>query len=535
VSSFTGSPTSARVYAFRLAPDGAGFSFVAETTAVQGILTVGMRFGPDGALYLADWIDGWASKGTGRIWKVNAPGAASPAAAEVRSLLAAGAAGRPAGELRALLGHADMRVRLEAQFELVRRADADALLAAARGDARAATEDATRGGADGGRRARVHGIWGLGQLGRADARHAAGLAALLGDADPEVRAQAAKALGDVRYVPAADALVPLLGDSAPRARFFAAEALGRIGHPAAVPGIVRMLADNDDRDAWLRQAGATALARIGDTASVAAAAAHPSRGARLAAVVALRRMRSPEVARFLDDADDAVATEAARAANDETGIDGARPALARALEQARATGAPLVRRAISANLRLGTPEALERLAAFAARADRGDTLRAEAVAALGTWPAPSTFDRVDGAYLGPVPPRDTVAARAAVARLAAALRDDAPPCWRSPSSTRSGACAPRRRRRCCARVCAPPGRRRCASPPSARCATSAPPTWSRRCGPRSPTATRRSARRRCACSPRSGSPRRRRRGCSPRSRRRGRWRSSRARSPRWAR
>ena len=40
---------------------------------VRGILTVGLKFGPDGALYLADWITGWNSKNRGRVWKVDAP------------------------------------------------------------------------------------------------------------------------------------------------------------------------------------------------------------------------------------------------------------------------------------------------------------------------------------------------------------------------------------------------------------------------------------------------------------------------------
>lgn len=405
VSSFVGAPGNARIFAFRLDRQGAGFALASDTAVVQGILTVGMRFGPEGALYLADWIDGWDSKGKGRIWKLDAPeAAASPLRREVRALLAEPFAPQAADRLRALLGHADMRVRQQAQHELARRADTATLLAAARADDR--------------QLARVHALWGLGQLARADARHAAALVPFLRDADAEVRAQAAKMLGDARHAAAGDSLVPLLGDAAPRARLFAAEALGRVAHAPAVPALVAMLAENDDRDVHLRQAGVTALARIGRPAPVAALSAHASRGVRLAAVVALRRMRSPEVARFLDDGDEAVVTEAARAINDEGGIEAARPALARVLERGRAAGAPLVRRAIAAGQRLGTPEALARVAAFAERAGAPDTLRAEAIAALGTWPKPSPFDRVDGAWLGPAAPRDPAPARAAVARLA---------------------------------------------------------------------------------------------------------------------
>ncbi|AHG88118.1 heme-binding protein [Gemmatirosa kalamazoonensis] len=418
LTSFVGTPSGARVYAFTVAPDGAGFRLQSDTVALQGILGVGLRFGPDGAIYLADWIDGWGSKGRGRIWKIDTPAdSASPARAETRKLIAESFAGRTSDQLLALLRHADMRVRTKAQFELVRRKDAPTLLAAV-ADAHASPRTW----------AFVHGIWGVAQLARVDARQAAALVPLLRDTDGEVRAQAAKMLGDLRYAPAADSLLPLLKDDAPRARFFAAEALGRLAYRPAVQGIVGMLADNDDRDVWLRQAGATALARIGDTAQVAALASHPSRGVRLAAVVTLRRLRSPDVARFLDDADEAVVTEAARAINDDGGIVPALPALARQLAATRFANTPLVRRAISANLRVGSREALDRLASYASSsggAANADTLRAEALAALGAWANPSPMDRVDGAWLGPVPPRDAVAARAVVAKLVTSLPADA--------------------------------------------------------------------------------------------------------------
>ena len=101
-----------------------------------------MKFGPDGALYLADWMRGWEAKNEGRIWKVDSPTAASSAARiEVRSLLAQNFDARAAADLGVLLQHADMRVRLKAQFELVRRADVTTLrLAARRADHQLATD-----------------------------------------------------------------------------------------------------------------------------------------------------------------------------------------------------------------------------------------------------------------------------------------------------------------------------------------------------------------------------------------------------------
>ena len=354
---------------------------------LQGILTVGLKFGPDGALYMADWITGWDSKEDGRIWKLDAPSSgASAIRKEVRSMLSQSFDGRSAADLGLLLQHADQRVRLKAQFELVRRADVT-------------TFRVTAGRAEH-QLARIHSLWGIGQLARKDPQQSALLAPFLSDPDPEIRAQAARMIGDVRDERLAGALLPLLADGAPRARFFAAEALGRLAHAPAIPALVQMLAGNDDRDANLRHAGSLALARIGDAPQVAALSRHSSRAVRIAAIVALRRMRHPDVARFLEDADEQVVTEAARAINDDGAIEGARPALARLLEDRRFTGEPFLRRAINANLQLGTSEALTRLTAFAADASRPADMRAEAAAGLGVWSSPSAFDRVDGLYRG---------------------------------------------------------------------------------------------------------------------------------------
>jgi putative membrane-bound dehydrogenase-like protein len=406
VTSFPGAPSGAIVYAFKLKEDGAGFALESDRQLVQGILTVGVRFGPDGALYLADWINGWEAKGKGRIWKVDSvKGAANPMRAEVKKLIAEKFDAKSAAEVSALLHHVDMRIRQKAQFELVRRDDIKSLTAASADTAN--------------KLARIHGIWGIAQLARKNDQHAAALVKLLSDQDDEIRAQAAKMIGDVRYARAGDQLVPLLKDKAPRVRFFAAEALGRIQHKAAAAPIVEMLAANDDTDALLRHAGSLALSRIGDAPAIAALSKHQSRGVRIAAVVALRRLRNADVARFLSDADEDIVVEAARAINDDGGIEAALPALAKALDDKRSLKKPdpFLRRAINANLRVGSPEAVTRLATFAADASKPEPMRVEAVASLGVWESPSTLDRVDGIYLGQPSSRDGVAARAAVLKL----------------------------------------------------------------------------------------------------------------------
>jgi putative membrane-bound dehydrogenase-like protein len=419
VSSFPGAAPGARVYGFTLANDGAGFRKDKETLLTRGVLVVGMKFGPDGALYLTDWITGWDSKNNGRLWRVDTPATAgSPVRKEVQELLRADFAARPVTAVAPLLAHADMRVRQKAQFDLVRRGDVQTLLAAAR----------DRGSLH----ARLHGLWGVAQLSRRVPAHAAELVPFLKDADGEIRAQAARLVGDVRHAAAAESVTALLADTEPRARFFAAEALGRLGHRPAVAPIVAMLAANDGKDQWLQHTGAGALAAIGDAAALEALSTHASRGVRLAAVIALRRLHHAGVARFLQDADAAVVTDAARAINDDDGIAGGVPALAALLPVAPITNEPLVRRAINANVRLGTAEAVARLEAFAKRPDVATELRVEAIAALGVWSDPSPMDRVDGYYHAQV-------------TVAASRRADAAPPASGPRAVLASTQAPARR------------------------------------------------------------------------------------------
>ena len=423
VSSFPGAPANAKIYAFTLKEEGAGFALDNEKVLLGGILTVGMKIGPDGALYLTDWITGWDSKNNGRLWKLDAPAAAGSAIRkEVQSILSENLRARSVENLGSLLRHADMRVRQRAQFELVRRGDVQPLLAAARDSSH--------------RLSRIHGLWGVTQLARKSPEHASQLTQFLRDKDSEIRAQAAKMIGDVRYAQGGDPLLQLLKDDSARACFFAAEALGRIAYKPAVGPLIEMLEANADRDVYLRHAGSLALALIGDAAAIGKLAKHPSTGVRLAAVVALRRLGQPLVAEFLSDADEGIVTEAARAINDDGGIEGALRYLAQQLGEKKVSHVPLLRRVINANLRVGTASALTRVASFAADTGNSNEMRAEAIAVLGVWPNPSPLDRVDGFYIGTprtpgakptqttIEKRDAAAARTAVLQLVQAIAKD---------------------------------------------------------------------------------------------------------------
>lgn len=390
---FVGNPSRSPIWAFTLKPKGASFELDQDKKMVTGILPTGIRFGPDGALYAADWINGWGTKNYGRVWRIDVTDETNDMAdirKETQQLMVLDYSDQKDDRLYELLFHEDMRIRQKAQFELANRDDDGA------DQFSSAIEQKEN------QLARVHGIWGLGQLGRQELEYVAPLMGILEDGDPEIVAQAAKILGDVKYAEAESALIELLDNENPRVQFFAAEALGRLESTEAITGLTDMLESNNDEDLYLRHAAVLALSRIGDAEAMAALADHPNKALRTAAVLVLRRLKSEKVADFLQDSDEYIVTEAARAINDDFSIEPALPALAATLDETRFSAEPLLRRGINASLRVGGENELNRLIRFARRTDITPEIQAEALMALGTWASPSVLDRVDGRYRGEV-------------------------------------------------------------------------------------------------------------------------------------
>ena len=382
---FRGSSGGSGIHSFECKPKGATFEMVDRHQFIWSVLATDVDFGMDCAIYLTDWVEGWEKPNKGRIWKVTYPELAKdPAVQEVKKIMAEGFDKRSTAELVALLHHKDMRVRQSAQFALAEKG-AEAIPASA---------GVARDGKD--RLARFHAIWGLGQIGRKDAAAYKPLLPLLKDADSEVRAQAAKTLGDGRIAEATDTFIALLKDIEPRVRFFAAQGLGRVASKKAVPAVLDMLRDNADKDAYLRHAGVMALVGSGDRAAWMAAADDASPAVRMAVLLALRRTSDPEVARYLNDADPLLVTEAARAINDAP-IDAAMPELA-ALVHRPGLSLPLGYRVLNANFRLGGKENAAAVAAYAGRADAAEELRIEALKELADWTKPAGRDRVMGVW-----------------------------------------------------------------------------------------------------------------------------------------
>ena len=413
---FRGGFSGSGVHTFVMEPQGAGFKMADLHNFVWDTLATDIVFGPQGGAYITDWVQGWDVSGKGRIYHVIDPqGMSEPIVAHVRKLLAEGFEKRSPQELLALLKHRDQRIRQEAQFEL---ADRGAEMVSILSEAAART-----GGDHLDQLSRIHAIWALGQIATKAPAALAPIRPLLNDADPEIRAQAARVLGDHRDADSWDSFVKMLSDASLRARYFATMALAKLGNKNAIPAILQMLRENEDRDAYLRHAGVMALVRTADWPSIQEAAKDGSRAVRMAALLAMRRLARPEIAMFLHDPDPQFVLEAARAVNDLP-MPAALPQLAALVGEPNI--ADYVRlRAINANYRLGTGGAAQALARFANNSNAPERWRREALDDLTAWHTPGHLDRVTN-LPRPLPDRDPNIARNAVAPILTDILHSAP-------------------------------------------------------------------------------------------------------------
>ncbi|NDE61762.1 MAG: heme-binding protein, partial [Cyclobacteriaceae bacterium] len=382
VVEFVGSPASSGLHAFQLKPKGASFELTKTEKIVGNFLPTGIDFAPDGSLYMADWVNGWGDKNYGRIWKLTDETAQGWALQkQTEAEIKADYTKLSETDLKSKLYFDDMRIRRKAQFELVKRGQKGAA------QFQQVIQDKSN------QLARIHGILGLSQMARLeDKSYAQPLVALLGDNDPEIRAQAAKWLGDIRYNQANKELIANLTHENARVRFFSAEALGRAKHVPAIMPLIKLLEANNDEDAFIRHAASFALAEIGKVEPLAVSSRHPSKAVRMGVLLALRRLESPELARFLNDQEEDIVTEAARAIHDDHSVPAALPSLAAILSTTSFTNEALLRRAISANQRLGKDENVGQLLSFLSKPGVSEVLKQESLAALGTWAKPSLVD-----------------------------------------------------------------------------------------------------------------------------------------------
>ena len=409
LADFRGGVANSGVRRFRLEPDGAGFKLGDNEQFLWNVLATDVDFGYDGCFYVLDWVEGWNKPGKGRIYRVFNPEYRAQGS-ETAKLLAAGIEKLDIVALVDLLKNRDMRIRQRAQFALAARPSEsrDSLIKLA------TSEESLL--------ARIHSIWALGQIGRKDPSVLASIVPLLGDKDAEIRAQAARTLGDVRDADAFAPLVARLTDESPRVQFLAAIALGRIGNKEAAGPLLAMIEKNADKDLYIRHAGVFALASIHNEVAIkeAMAADRPA-SVRLAALLVLRRWESPALAEFLKPGDGfslPLAEEAARAIYDLP-ITEALPSVA-ALANRTDLSTSIRRRALHAALRLGDKKQAEEVANIAANGREDNGIRQAALKALSQWGEATELDPVIGFYR-PIAAHAVDIAPAEFARVAPAV------------------------------------------------------------------------------------------------------------------
>ncbi len=390
---FRGAPRGSGVYAFQNKPKGAGFELVNDRKFLWDNLVTDVDFGPDGAMWVSDWVASWGMTGKGRMWRLQPEAGLAEVAADVQRILAEGMGARDLDELVALASHGHREVRQEAYLELAERSLPE------RNDAALAL---LRLAADrnGSRFARLSGVWGLSVVARRGAWDAKILmGALLSDPDPEIRAQALRAVGDTPYPGALSAVLLAMEAPEARVRAMAAEALGALGSAEHGPQLVALLARDAESDPWVRTAAIHALERLCSPAQVLALAQGPNTHWRVrqSLTAVLRRLESPLIAALISDPHEAVQAEAARAIHDVP-IPAGYPALAKRLS----TGIPqdhyFQRRCLAALRSLHGPEQRNALAEMLTWNGFAQGVEDEILSYLAEWEDPSPVDPIHGAW-----------------------------------------------------------------------------------------------------------------------------------------
>lgn len=394
LADFRGNKAISGIRSFGVKPKGASFEVVDQHEYLWSICGTDVDFDYQGNMYVLDWTDGWNKPGKGRLYRFSNSEEKKKQAASLNAseLLKNGVANLPVAEIVKLLEHRDRRIRQEAQLVLVKKGERVTLEKVAVNSENQLT--------------RIHAIWGLGQFARAG-EYSEVLVRLLSDADPEIRAQAARTIGDSGLTEGSSDLIPLLGDSSPRVQSLAAISIGQLGEAEALESLCKLLEENSDDDPFIRHSAVMGLTGItGRSPELLKPIAKSSHvRVRMGGLLAMRRLHSTQIDQFLNDPDPRLVLEAARAIHDEP-IESLMPLLAE-LGEKDITNDHLARRVMNACYRTGTVKHASYVADMAINPALSEEVRLEALYELSSWNEPFILDRVDGRYR-PVPERAKV-------------------------------------------------------------------------------------------------------------------------------
>ncbi|MBK1854194.1 c-type cytochrome [Verrucomicrobiaceae bacterium 5K15] len=399
VCDYRGAAKISNILAFAVENDGAGMKVSEHYLFNQGAAVTDVDYGYDGKIYVSDFIGGWKTHQAGRVYTLSKKGSEHDTTIEKVGILVNSNFDEITDDkLTALLAYPDMRIRLRAQFAMARKQQPELFVAAFDGSDELLP--------------RLHAIWGLGMNARhenqAGKKATAQLIAMaMQDHEEEIQSQIARCLGEAQAMEKRGlALETLLQNPSPRVQSFAAIALGKIKHRAAFSKLVQLLANNNDADAYLRHAGVMGLFGTAQTDQLLELKNHPSAAVRLAAVLTLRRHRSPEIAQFLSDRSQSVRDASIRAIHDLP-IVAAQPSVAKLLPAFASDPKPsgkltpmMQRRLVHSAFRVGGDANIRALLSYIGSTNPQVDLdqRREAVRLLGLWNTPPAIDQSLGRH-----------------------------------------------------------------------------------------------------------------------------------------
>ncbi len=367
------------VYSFRVKRDGAGVSASRIHRIWEGGYLVDAELSHDSALYIVDYVTTQNTpkgENKGAVFSVVDEKARKKASVvEAAEVLSGDVRGYGMDVLVRLLGHVDRRVRLKVQFELVRRGGVRVLAGVA--------EDRSAS-----LMARLHAVWGLGQLSRRDVKVNEVLRKMLSDGREEVVSQAVKVIGESYDAESYDALLKLVDHRSRRVISFLAPALAKCGGRKSL-SVLGMLADRYGLgDAFLRNAVVTGMDYAGDADGLLAVAGEGSEGLRLCSLLALLRMEDARCVVFLSDASERIQHAAVRGIYRHN-IGGAVKALAEYakvyVEGATGVSESVIARSIQSNFRLGDMASAKRIMAMALNKELSMKVRLICLYELTRW------------------------------------------------------------------------------------------------------------------------------------------------------
>ncbi len=394
VTDYKGSPSKCKVWVVKLREKGAGFQLAEDKTLVDNVGISDVAQGYDGKLYFADYGGGWSVNKNGSIQVICPKNKKLQRyGKDVARIMSEGFQERSLAELAGFLEHADQRIRQSAQFAMVKKGKPSiAKFLESLEDSRFSIYG------------KLHSIWGLGQLARNGHEESVTsiISSLLKSDEVEIRANAARVVGDSKLIQLTDDLLELLNDSSPRVVSLSAVSLGRLGGKSdsiLVSSLLNAVEQNSGPsfDPVLRHSFISALDRIASPEQLIALAQSESEEQRLIAVILLRRNANNGLMAFLEDPSELVQNEAIRAIYDTVALDGLPGKKLASLDP---SGYPffIQYRIVAANFRMGTDESAQKLLGFCSNPKIDKEIRSFALEGLHRWGMDLDTDPVLGHY-----------------------------------------------------------------------------------------------------------------------------------------